>query len=506
MINRVYIKELLGFDSINLEFDRGLVVITGPSGAGKSVFIGAILANFGFVNQEAKICEVELTKPKGLSSELFELDDEIIIKAIKKDRARFFLNEQNISKKALKELFKDYVSYISVRDKSGFESSKLLELIDNYIEDSSFKELKDGYISGFLEYQKKSEELKELKNKIKESNDRLEFLKFEIDKIEKINPKEGEYEELLKIKKQLSKLDKIKEIASSASEIFNYEDLIYELFNMLDKDSSYFSDAMNTLRSDIEDIEALSEDLEDINIEEVLNRLEDLDNLNRRFGSISEALEYLEKKRAELASFETIESDLSTLEEYLKELEKELTNKANSISKKRQEASKRVQKELANYLKELKLPLVEFKFNRIELGIDGVDEVTILMDGVGVESLSGGEFNRVRLALLTVLASSNSDGVIILDEIDANVSGDESIAIANMISNLSKSFQIFAISHQPHLSSKANTHILITKKDGKSEAKVLNREQRVNEIARIVGGESFNKESLEFAKKILEQK
>jgi len=107
------------------------------------------------------------------------------------------------------------------------------------------------------------------------------------------------------------------------------------------------------------------------------------------------------------------------------------------------------------------------------------------------------------LAISFILSSpfsTNSKGVIILDEIDANVSGDESISIANMISKLSKSFQIFAISHQPHLSSKAEQHILVTKDSKASYAKVLNGEERVNEIARIVGGENFNKEALEFAK------
>ena len=508
MINRVFIKELLTFDNINLEFDKGLVVITGPSGAGKSIFMGSILANFGFFNQEAKVCEVELTKPKNLTSELFELEDEIVIKSIKKDRARFFLNEQNISKKALKELFKNYILYISVRDKSGFESETLLELIDNYIDNKEFQELKDSFIDEYNIYLQKSEELKELKDKIKESNERLEFLKFEIDKIEKINPKENEYEELLKTKKHLSKLDKINEIAQNASNIFSYEDLVYELFEMLDKDSSYFSDAMNQLRSDIDDIEALREDLADINIEEVLNRLEELDSLIRRFGSISEALEYLEAKKEELVSFETIESNIDELENLVSNLKSSLDKKAKTISKEREKVAKEIESNLANYLKELKLPAINFKFKDSFLSKSGIDEVSIFMDKVGVENLSGGEFNRVRLALLTVFASraSSNEGVIILDEIDANVSGDESIAIANMISKLSKSFQIFAISHQPHLSSKANSHILIIKKDGKSSAKILNKEQRVEEIARIIGGENFNKESLEFAKKLLEQK
>jgi len=508
MINRVFIKELLSFDKVALDFDRGLVVITGPSGAGKSVFMGSILANFGLSSQEAKLCEVELKKPEALESNLFDLEDEIIIKAIKKDRARFFLNEQNISKKALKELFGKYVSYISVRDKSGFESSELISLIDSYIKDKKFAKLKSEYSRNYELFSKKKKELKELEDKIKASSDRLEFLKFEIEKIEKINPKEGEYEELLKIKKQLSKLDKINEIASNINNIFTFEDSIYELFAMMDKDASYFSDAMNNLRSDIEDIEALSDDLAEVNIEEVLDRLQDLDSLTKRFGSIGEALEYLEEKKDELNSFETIEDDLSLLKKEITTLKKELEQLALNISSLRKKSVKKIEKELATYLKELKLPAIEFIFEKIELGVFGIDEVFVKMGEVGVENLSGGEFNRVRLALLTVSASGvgSKDGVIILDEIDANVSGDESIAIANMISKLSKSFQVFAISHQPHLSSKADTHILITKHSGKSSAKVLTKEQRVNEIARIIGGEDFNKESLEFAKKLLESR
>ena len=507
MIDRVYIKELLSFDKIALEFDKGLIVITGPSGAGKSVFIGSILANFGLANQEAKLCEVELKRPKNLTSELFELEDEIVIKSIKKDRVRLFLNEQNISKKALKELFSKQISYISVRNKSGFESSELLELIDGYIKDDSFYKLKQDYSLGYKELIDDKKELASIKDRVKNASERLEFLKFEIEKIESANPKEGEYEELLKIKKQLSKLDKINEIAAKASNIFDYEDAINELFLMMDKDASYFSDAMNQLRGDIEDIDALSEELADIDIEEVLDRLQVLDALTKRFGSIAEALEYLEQKREELASFESVEEDLSELERKIEAQTKHLLAMANKISSLRKSTVKKIEKELSSYLAELKLPALKFAFEAIELSSSGADSVSVSMGNTKVESLSGGEFNRVRLALLTVAASSASktQGVIVLDEIDANVSGDESIAIANMISKLSKSFQIFAISHQPHLSSKANSHILITKKDGKSTASILNREQRVEEIARIIGGESFNKESLEFAKKLLEQ-
>ena len=507
MIERLYSKELLSFRSVELDFESGLVVITGPSGAGKSVLISSLLANFGLANQEAKLCEVELKKPLGLESDEFELEDYIVIKALKKDRVRLLLDGQNVSKKSLKELFKGYISYISVRDKSGFERENLITLIDGYIikRDSKYSETLAKYGKKYSEYRVKETELKDIASRVKEANERVEFLKFEIDKIKSINPQEGEYEELLLVKKQLSKIDRITEIANKTEDIFSFEDSIYELFTMLGKDSSYFSDAMNQLRSDYEDISALSDELADTDIEAVLNRLEELSSLIKRFGSIAEALEYLKEREVELASFETIEEDATTLKADITKLESQLVREASIISKKRVKASKEIEDELEIYLKELKLPRANLNFNSVDFYDLGVDDVALSMGSTKVESISGGEFNRIRLALLTVGASGAvGSGAIILDEIDANVSGDESIAIANMISKLSKSFQIFAISHQAHLSSKANQHILVTKNSSGSIAKVLESSERVEEIARIIGGESYNKEALDFAKKILE--
>ena len=507
VISRVYIKELLGFKEVDLEFSKGLVVVTGPSGAGKSVFIGSILASFGLANQEAKLCEVTVDKPKALDSAEFDLEDELTLKSIKKDRVRIFIDGQNISKKRLKELFSKYFSYISVRDKSGFESESLIALVDSYIldKDSSFSKLFASYKEEFLKYTDKKRLLESAKNRSKESLDRVEFLKFEVEKLKNLNIKVGEYEELLVVKKQLSKLDKISEVAQKAQEIFNYEDSIYELFSMLEKDSSYFSDAMNQLRGDLEDIESLSEELADIDIEEVLNRLEQIDDIVKRHGSEEEALEYLALKQKELEEFELLDGNLEELEAEVKTLESSCSKLAKDISKFRAKYVSDIEKELKRYLSELKLPEVKFIFEDAGLQESGKDSISIDMAGIKVEQLSGGEFNRVRLALLTVSANKSAEGIIILDEIDANVSGDESIAIADMISKLSKSFQIFAISHQPHLSSKAKEHILVTKDSNGSYAKALEGEDRIKEVARIVGGESYTQEAINFAKKLFKE-
>jgi DNA repair protein RecN (Recombination protein N) len=509
MINRIYIKELLSFKEVDLEISPGLIVITGPSGAGKSVLINAVLANFGLQNAEAKICEIELNKPKDFKLENYEIDDDFLfIKSIKKDRVRYLLNSQNISKKALKEAFKNYVLYLSVRDKGEFDSNSLLEMLDNYLinTDKNYFNLLNDYNLDYKKLKQKEQELNDILQKIKQSDQRVEFLKFEIQKIKNLNPKVGEYEELLKIKKQLSKLDKINELATKVNEIFSYEDAVIELFNMLDKDSSYFSDTMNNLRSELEDINTLASELDEINIEEVLDRLEELASLIKRFGSIKEALRYLKECEEELNSFEVIQEDLTSLKNEINTLKEKLLNSANEISKKRKSASSEIEKKISNYLKELKLPGVKFIFSKQELAKNGVDLVELTIKDTKTSNLSGGEFNRLRLALLSATTgNAKKDNIIILDEIDANVSGDESIAIANMIKNLSKSYQVFAISHQPHLSAKANTHILVTKTNDTSSAKILDKEQRVKEIARIVGGENLNKESIEFAKKLISE-
>ena len=159
MVERLYLRELVTFDTVELEFDQGLVVFTGPSGAGKSVLMSAILSSFGYSTQgAAALCEVSLVKPKSLESELYALEDDITIKTLKKEKLRYFIEGQNISKKALSEMFVPYVQYLSVRDKSGFESETLLEMLDGGLNTSNkqFRKLQKEYKKRYSNYKEKS--------------------------------------------------------------------------------------------------------------------------------------------------------------------------------------------------------------------------------------------------------------------------------------------------------------------------------------------------------------
>lgn len=507
MIKRLYLRELVSFDEVELEFDQGLVVLTGPSGAGKSVLMSSILSSFGYgALGIASLCEVTLQKPVKLQSELYELEEEVTLKTLKKDKVRSYLDGQNISKKALGELFSPYVSYLSVRDKGGFESAALLELMDSSLgaRDPAFKKLLKEYQERYALYKRKAEQLKKIKEDEAKLAELIEFATYEIEKIERINPQVDEEEELMKIKQQLSRIDKIKDALQNANELFAYEASVEEVYRLLDKDVSVFSEAMNQLRADFEEAQALTDELEEINIEEILDRLGDFNALKNRYGSIMEALSYKEQKKEELAGYQNIEQDKGALESFLITEFSELNIVANQISASRQKEAQNLQNVLDAYLQMLKLPSVEFIFENTLLHEKGIDRADIMLGSSKTATLSGGEFNRVRLALMAAAIDETKEarGVLILDEIDANVSGDESIAIAQMAAKLSKVYQIFAISHQPHLSAQAGQHILVTKEGAKSRIKELDEEGRVQEIARIIGGENPTSQALAFAKKL----
>jgi DNA repair protein RecN (Recombination protein N) len=496
----------VGFDEVDLELESGLVVITGASGAGKSVLLSSLLGIFGYdVASAAKLCEVTMLRPRTFNMEEYELGDEIVLKQIKKEKIRYFIDGQSISKKRLKIAFAPYVKYLSAREQSGLESDALVAMIDSVAsEDKAFVKLKKEYRKRYRTFVLKRTEYEALLRKEREAAERREFLRFEIDKIAAVDPKEGEEEELMELKKRLSRLDKLEEAVTNASEIFRFTSAVEAFYTLSEKDSALFDEAMNQLRADLDDAEAMRSELEEIDVEGVLDRIAALNALTKRFGSIAAALEYKAQKEEELARLEHIEEDKTHLQRYLELEHAELTTLASRLSHARKQAAASMMKALSEYLEALKLSPLEFTFERVPLEENGTDKLDIKMEGSDVKTLSGGEFNRVRLALMAVSMANRNDtsGIVILDEIDANVSGEESIAIAHLIEKIASAYQVFAISHQPHLSAKAHQHILVRKQGGKSSAVILDERGRIEEIARIVGGEKPSSEAMEFAKKL----
>ena len=508
MIRRVYLKDCLSFNEVDLEFKNGLNIFTGPSGAGKSILMQAILSLFALADVKAKLGEVELDNLK-FDDESYDInsDDDIVIKSIKKDKVRYFLNNQSISKKNLNEFSKKLIKHLNLKDTSEFDSLKLIDFLDKLTSKNKkeFKELKDTFDNLYIEFQIIKKELKKILEDENKLEDLKEFAKFEISKIEQINPSIDEYEELNLIKKRLSKKEKIEIAIKKASGIMEFNHNVTSALELMEVNSSFFDEAMNELNNVFEKFNDSLYELEDINIENVLDRIEKLSALQKRFGSIEECLKYKEQKKIELESYENIFFQKEKLEKRYKIINEKLLELSQEISQYRKETSLILEDKINEYLKFLYLSNAKIIFEDKELDSSGIDNILFELNGVTLETISSGEYNRLRLALLTSMSEFDivDYGILFLDEIDANLSGKESDAISKVLIKLSNSYQIFAISHQPQLTSSANQHFLVDKQNGNSKVILLNNKERINEIARMISGENITNEAIEFAKNLL---
>ena len=508
MIERFYLKDYLSFKEVELNLGCGLVVFTGPSGSGKSILMNSILSSLGTNSCEASLCESGVTWKLDSEDMGIENDEINIFKHVKKDKSRYFINNQSISKKAMNTLSSDYLRHLSLKDYSDFENPNLISIIDDRIQSKSKKiyELRDKYLNTYTEYKESAKKLEKLNKEESKILELKEFLAFEIKKITDVNPVASEDEELLKIKKELSKKEKVLENISQANAIFDFEHSVSTALDSLDIDSSFFDDAMNELRVVLDSAEERFSALDDVDVEEVLTRIEEIGGLKKRYGSIEEALAYKEKKQEELAEYENIEIVKHDLEEKCAELDNQVNDLASKLSELRHVELKSFKNDLNRYLKELYLRDADVSIEEGTYSDLGKDEIVLKLNGTELQKISTGEFNRLRLAILALKSEhmKQNGGVLMLDEIDANLSGEESMSVAKVLRQLSEHFQIFVISHQPQLTSMGHQHFLVYKEGDESFAKELEFDDKIDEIARIISGESVSEEAKKFARELLE--
>ena len=508
MISRFYLENYLSFEKIDLEFEKGLVVFTGPSGAGKSVLMSSILSLFGTTDNNAKLSEIVLDD-LNISDENYSIenDDDIIIKQTTASKTRYLLNNQSISKKNLKVFTSSFSKHLHLKDTSDFDSDKIIKFLDflTSLNDKKHEERLSDFTTKYSEYHVLNKRLNKILEDEKELEDLIEYTKFEIDKITKIDPKIDEFDELKELKSNLSKKDKFDEILQEIQPMLNETHKISSALQLLDVDCAFFDDAISEVNNHFEKFHDSLSHQEDMDIEVVLTRIEDLSFLNKKFGGIQEAIDYKKQKEAELEGYENISFEKAILEKNVKKVYLEIESLSLEISKTRKDNIFHLEEKINEYLKYLYLENLSISIEKQTLNETGIDVIEFKLNNTNLNKVSSGEFNRLRLALLTARSfyEIDTNGILFLDEIDANLSGKESESIAKVLTQLSKSYQIFAISHQPQLSATAQQHFMVKKVDNKSTVKLLDTEERVSEIARMISGENITNEALEFAKKLL---
>jgi len=508
MIEHFHLKSCLTFEEVAIDLKPGLIVFSGPSGSGKSVFMRAVLASFGLDDPIAALSESVVTWQADETVTGLLNEPSNVLREVKKEKARYFFNNQAVSRAAIAEVSRKHLRHLSLKDYSDFDSDALLEMIDTAAGDAdgNHRAQLERYHQDYLRLKHLEHELGRLKTDERNLREQEEFARFEVGKIDGIDPKPEEYETLLEIKKALSKKEKLEEKVAQAQQIFDHEPLVAEVLEALEIDSGFFDDAMNELHAHLDSVQERFEYLEDTDIGSVLDRLEQLSDLKRRYGSIEEAISYRDKKRKELDVFESLEEHVAALQKEVDTLYGSLTRSAAQISLARSGVLYGLNDAINGYLRDLYLDGAEVMLTHGDFGPNGQDGATLHLKGAPLQQISAGEFNRLRLALLAVRseAMQGQQGVLMLDEIDANLSGEESMSVARVLRMLSRHFQILVISHQPQLTAMGEQHFLVAK-DGESHVRELARqEERVEEIARIVSGETVSEKARHLARELLD--
>lgn len=546
----------------DIMFTKGLNILSGETGAGKSIIFEALSVALG---ERASKSMIKTGTDHSVIEAVFSLTDELKTLLDEKGLISDIDEETVIIRRDI------YLDYPTVSRINGFSATLAdLKEISAYLCDiyGQYEHQllldKDNYLSIINkatridfsdEYDKLENELRQVFNEIRELNKSLknflekssnldseiDYIEFQINEINDINPVSGEMDEIKDELKKLQNQELIQETFSNvdnnlrgSDEQFENNDVLAKLgesINSLEKISSYISDVdglierMKTSMYELEDISSviagyIGTDYDESRIEELSLRLSRLQMLEKKYST---DIDGVLKKKAEL---EEDLNDLKYLDERIQEIkdsikvkEQQYNDLALKISGLRKSAAEKLESNLSDELHELDMQnsvfKVQFSVSKpTEKGIDDVEFLAKTNKGSSFkpirEIISGGEMSRFMLAFKNVLSDANNYKTFVFDEIDAGLSGKVANTVGKRLEKLAEKRQVLIISHLPQIISKADSHYKITKKDIDDETvsyiKKLNENERVEEIARLLSGDSITSETLKNAKLLLDEK
>lgn len=549
MITRLSVKNFAIIDDLNLEFNKGLTIITGETGAGKSILLGALKlilgerADLQQLNDTSKKCIIEAhfdVSKLNLNSffEENELDyeDESIFRRelLPSGKSRAFINDTPVTLSRLKtfgDFLIDIHSQFNTQDL--LDNNYQLQILDAY--SSQLDEIK-AYQKLYNTWNKQKSELKSLKERFSQKEKEADYKQFLLEELLHANLKSDELDEL---EKEFSELENIEEIQSNLSEIINKLDTpeigilsqLNESIGQLSKISDFgkefedFQNRMNSVQIELNDLknemsykldslEANPEKLNELN--ERINLIHDLLS-KHKVNTIDELIEIKEQLGEDEFDLHQLKDKIEGLNQQIEETEKDLDKFAQKISVQRKKSIPIVEKELLYSLSKLGMENSSLKFElkpRKEFSPNGKDEIKFLFSankGMKLQTLgkaiSGGERSRLMLAVKKSLAGKLELPTLILDEIDTGVSGKVANEVGNMMKEMSKNIQLISITHLPQVAAKANQHFRVQKKTSSdktlTEVIELSEEQRIREIAELISGSDITETALSQAEELI---
>ena len=550
MLTSLRIENFALIDKVEIPFGKGFTVITGETGAGKSILLNALnlilgeRADFSVIGnkKDKSIVEAEIDisdfnlKPFFKENDLDYFETTIIRREIyKQGRSRAFINDTPIQLSLLKSLTSQIIhihsQYNTLELKQASYQIYVLDVLADTIADQKHFEQE------FFLFQELSKDLKEKKQQIQKDLQQLDYNAFQLKEIDGLDLNNCDYEEL---EVKLNSYSRIEDIRAALSDLSNeiesdngVYNRIYHLKNLfqsladIDDDLAEYTSRLDSLLIEMKDLgESAGGKLLDINVSPgELNILENkLNEFNRilykhGLNNQQELLEYRDRLINSEQNTENLNKEISELEIRIKEKEKLLYQSAEELHLKRSKAKKRIEEELQKRLEGLKLPHVSFKFSLIktegELTRYGITKLEMLFSpNPGVDPLpvhevaSGGELSRVMLTLQSMISSKTKLRTLFFDEIDTGVSGEVAQKMGETLKRMGENMQVIAITHLPQVAAKGEHHLKVEKDVSKEQAQsnviVLDEDNRIKEIARLMSGDKVTDSAIENAKLLME--
>lgn len=547
MLSLLHIENIAVIEQADISFDKGFNVLTGETGAGKSIVIDAISAILGqrayrdMIRTGANKASVRavFTRVPMLSwfaENGVEYDEETVI------QRDIFMDGKNVCRVngalvTVAILHKLGVQLINIHGQHDsatlFDEENHLRFLDAFADNG---DLRADYQEKFAAVSALRREIDRMTMDEGEKLRRMETLKYQIAEIEKADLKSGEDEELEQRRKLLQNSEKLSQGLEEATEALLGGDendgaaallaqAAYSLSRIARYSDDYtaFQERLTDLKYQVQDIaDEVRDSLDELcysadELERIESRLDVIHRLRRKYGAdCHEILAYLDKAQKELDEIEFADDRVEQLKKKLAKQEKEAWDAALLLRKNRQEQGKILAEKILSELAQLDMPRVQFqcRFRETELGAEGADGVAFYLSANAGEDLkplskvaSGGELARIMLSMKNVLAEKDAVDTLIFDEVDTGVSGRAAQRIAEKLRSLAKHKQVLCVTHLPQLAALADTHMLIAKseRDGRTFTTVtpLDKQGRVNELARIIGGTNITEITRKSAEEML---
>lgn len=552
MLVSLHVKNMALIKEVEVEFGRGLNIMTGETGAGKSIVIGAVNIALGtgnfrdYVPEDADYALVELVfvtdnpavRRKMLAQELPFEDGEIIItRRYRGGRSSSKINGETVSVSFVRELAAELIDIHGQHEHQSLLYEKNhLTILDEFAHDALGDRLtrcRELHRS----YQKCRRKWQDAQADESQRAKELDFLQFELEEIEAANLRAGEDEELESSYRLMANGQKIMEALSEtgtltgANGCAGAEDEIGHAVRALAAVQSY-DDGLEELGTSLGEIEAL---LNDFNrslsgymdeftfdaqaMKETEERLDLLNRLKTKYGNtIEEILEFAEEKRQRMDVLMNYETYIEGLQHEYEQKRKEFLALTDEISQIRKDYAKKLSAQIVAALVDLNFLDVRFEIAFKELSEpneNGKDEVCFMIStnpGLPLRPLasvaSGGELSRIMLAIKAVMADKDAVETLIFDEIDTGISGRTAQKVSEKMAVIAKNHQLLCITHLAQIAAMADQHYIIEKKPANSKTVtnigLLSEEESVQELARILGGARITDTVLESAREMKE--